>query len=63
MSLICIGPIPLPAGTLLYPCMVCGVAVPEKGRVFHDDWHHSVAEESIETARRVRQIEANRAVG
>ncbi|MEU4558512.1 hypothetical protein AB0F72_08980 [Actinoplanes sp. NPDC023936] len=53
-----IGPHPLPEGTLLYPCLTCGVAVIDKGRGFHSEWHASLADVVIETTRRVESLEA-----
>lgn len=52
-----IGPNPLPAETQLYPCLICGGAIPEKGRQFHEDWHASIASAAIGDTRRIEALE------
>ncbi|BAL87288.1 hypothetical protein AMIS_20680 [Actinoplanes missouriensis 431] len=53
-----IGPRPLPTDTAFYPCVICGTAIPDKGRSIHDQWHADTADAVIDTARRVERMEA-----
>lgn len=52
-----IGPDPLPGGWPLFPCLICGAAIPDKGRTFHDEWHANIAGAAIDTARRVQAMD------